>query len=377
MSDHTTDVVKHPEVSQGELLLAVFHALHAHCAILDRSGTIIEVNEAWKRFARANDGDTTRFYVGVNYLDAFKRSAETACDAYALDAYLGVHNVLTGAADEFHMEYPCDAPLERRWFALHALPLAGGVGGLIVSHENITVRKRLEDLERSNASLDAFTYTVSHGLREPLRGIRQHIQFVLESDLVGQPAETVHSLQAIQRLSGHLDALVEGLMRYARVGQATPDVRPVNITDIAHFADEAVRGGKNDPSIEVIIDTTMPVVLCDPVLVGEVFQNLIANAVKYRRPEQCAIRIGWDGNAAHPEFFIADNGIGIREEDQASVFQLFRRLHQHDARGGGAGVGLTIVKRIVEGHGGRIRLSSLPGQGTTISFTLAPQLGAP
>ncbi len=372
MSEHPSTSVGQPAVSRTDLLFAVFNARHAHCAVLDRSGTIIEVNEAWRRFARENHGSRDTFYIGANYLDVCKRVTDETCDTFALDAYCGVHDVLTGDKKEFHLEYPCDGPLEKRWFVMDVLPLADDIGGAIVSHENITVRKQLEELERSNAALDAFTYTASHGLREPLRGIRNHVQFILEGDLTGQSPQTLQSLGAIQRLSRHLDGLVEGLMRFAQVGQAIPDVRPVSIGEIAHFAVEAVCGGTNDPSIEVTIDTTMPVVLCDPILVGEVLQNLIANAVKYRSAGPCRISVGWDGNAAHPEFFVADNGIGIQEEDQSSVFQLFRRLHPHGAHGGGAGVGLTIVKRIVESHGGRIRLSSLPGQRTTFAFTLAP-----
>lgn len=361
-----------PAPHRAAFLDSALNALHAHIAVLDHRGTIVEVNDAWRRFAAANAGDAASFYVGVNYLDVCRTAITVGCDAFALEAYAGIHRVLTGEDREFHLEYPCDSTTEARTFILHVVPLGEPGDGVVISHENITDRLRMEELERSIDALDAFTYTASHGLRQPLRGIRNHVQFALESCTAATEPAVVQSVHAIQRLAAHLDTLIDGLMRFARIGKTAPVIRTARIADLVGFALEALHSATSDPTVEISVHPDLPVVPCDPALVGEVFQNLIANALKYRTGGPCRIIIGWDHDETRPEFFVTDNGIGIRASDQGTIFDLFRRLHPDDRYGGGAGAGLTIVKRIVEAHGGSIRVESDEGAGSTFFFTLSP-----
>lgn len=361
-----------PAPHRAAFLHSVLNALHAHIAVLDHRGTIIEVNDAWRRFATANAGDPGRCSVGVNYFDVCRSAITVGCDAFALDAYAGIHRVLTGEDEEFHLEYPCDSPTESRTFVLHVVPRGEPGEGVVVSHENISDQTKIKELERSVDALDAFTYTASHGLRQPLRGIRNHAEFAIGSCSAATEPVVVQSLQSIQRLAAHLDALIDGLMRFARIGKMAPVIRRARIADLAAFAVESLHDTAHDPTVEISIDPDLPVVLCDPALIGEVFQNLIANALKYRTPGQCRIIVGWNHDAHWPEFFVTDNGIGIRASDQAAIFDLFRRLHPGDRYGGGAGAGLTIVKRIVEQHGGSIRVESDEGAGSTFFFSLSP-----
>jgi signal transduction histidine kinase len=125
-------------------------------------------------------------------------------------------------------------------------------------------------------------------------------------------------------------------------------------------------------SIEIIIQPNLPSLLCDRLWVHTIFQNLIANAIKYNDQPQKRIEIGCNQSVEPAVFYIRDNGIGIEPAHHGAVFQLFSRLHERNAYGGGSGAGLSIVKRAVERHGGHIWLESNLGQGTTFFFTLTP-----
>src|SRR6202041_315544 len=123
----------------------------------------------------------------------------------------------------------------------------------------------------------------------------------------------------------------------------------------------------------VRISVPLPVVQCDRIRIGEIFRNLITNAVKYNDKNEKWIEIGFQSEQASgevTEFYVRDNGIGIREKHRDSVFRIFKRLQARDKFGGGTGVGLTIVKKLVERHGGRIWVESEFGVGTTFYFTL-------
>jgi two-component system, chemotaxis family, sensor kinase Cph1 len=120
--------------------------------------------------------------------------------------------------------------------------------------------------------------------------------------------------------------------------------------------------------VTIRIPQPLPTLWCDRVLLGEVFSNLIANAIKYNNKDHKSIEIGF--READRVFYVRDNGIGIDREHFETIFRIFKRLHGPKRYGGGTGAGLTIVKKIVERHGGRIWVESSPGEGTTFFFTL-------
>ena len=128
--------------------------------------------------------------------------------------------------------------------------------------------------------------------------------------------------------------------------------------------------------VTITIAKELPVVACDEIQVLALFQNLLVNAIKYNNNEEVHIEVGWEREydpALKKErkiFWVKDNGIGIEERHFEAVFNIFRRLHARQSYGGGTGIGLTIVKKIVERHGGRIWIDSQPGVGTTFYFTL-------
>src|SRR5207247_993872 len=147
------------------------------------------------------------------------------------------------------------------------------------------------------------------------------------------------------------------------------------LNDVLAGVLDGLRITLEEKAVQVRVPRPLPVVACDRVRVGEIFHNLILNAIKYNDKPQKWVEVGW-APAARPGgpdvFHVPDNGIGIRERHLEAIFRMFKRLHGRDRYGGGTGVGLTIAKRIVERHGGRIWAESVHGEGTAFFFTLAP-----
>ena len=228
-----------------------------------------------------------------------------------------------------------------------------------------------DELQRSNEELDSFAYIASHDLKEPLRGIHNYSAMLSEDYAEQLDEEGQERLGTLMRLSQRMDTLLESLLYYSRVGRLELKIRPV---DLQALLDEVLEGlalRVRETGAEIRIPQPLPTLPCDGVRAGEVFHNLIGNALKYNDKADPWVEIGWREEPDAPVvFYVRDNGIGIKHRHRETVFRIFKRLHARDAYGGGTGAGLTIVQRIIERHGGRIWLESEPGMGTTFFFTL-------
>ena len=251
--------------------------------------------------------------------------------------------------------------------------------GVLRHTERLTSLVR--ELGRSNAELDAFAHAASHDLKEPLRSISalaklaahdERMQQAGEGEAAGgQPMETIVSL------SRRMDGLLDALLRYAALGRSELSCLTFSpkdlVTQARHVLMERIQGRQ----ARVTLDDSLPSMWGDPVLIGELLVNLIGNGIKYNVQAQPSVHVG---SLAHPDekvvFYVRDNGIGINPSGQQRVFDIFRRLHDKQAFGGGTGAGLTISKRIVERHGGRLWLESQVDVGTTFFFTLSGEQGA-
>jgi signal transduction histidine kinase len=242
----------------------------------------------------------------------------------------------------------------------------------------IAVRKTAEqqreamirELEQKNAELARFTYTVSHELRSPLITI-QGFAGLIQEEVVsgGNPAELGNHVRHIIVAVDTLDALLSDLLKLSRAGRSINTPEPVGFGNIAGEAMAFLARPLAEHGIRVEIDPGLPVVNVDHARIREVLVNLIENAIKYRgsRPDP-VIRIGIDRKGDEPVFLVQDNGIGIESRYLERIFNLFEKL---DPTTEGTGVGLAIVKRIIEAHGGSVWAESEgPGKGTTFRFTL-------
>jgi light-regulated signal transduction histidine kinase (bacteriophytochrome) len=265
----------------------------------------------------------------------------------------------------------------RRWLACeidHASRLRHAILDIVVERAWHLARVNAE-LERSNLELDSFAYAASHDMKEPLRGIYNTVEF-LNLEEAERLSETGRNrLRTILRLTGRMTDLMDSLLQYSRIGRGALHREPTQLEPLARQVASVIQSAQPESRIRVDIAADLPTVACDRILVGTILQNLMSNAAKYNANPEPSITFGCDAGQNPPVFFVRDNGIGIAAADQGKLFELFRRLHGREEYGGGTGAGLTIVRKAVERHGGRIWLDSTPGEGSTFYFTLAAAPG--
>ena len=230
--------------------------------------------------------------------------------------------------------------------------------------------RRNEELHQSNKELDDFAYIASHDLKEPLRGIHNFSNFLLEDYADKLDADGRAKLETLMRLTRRMEDLIDSLLHFSRLGRVDLAMERVDLGAVVAEVVDSLGITLKAEGVEVRIPRPLPKVRADRVRVGEIFSNLIVNAMKYNDKPQKWIEIGATENGRAPVFYVRDNGIGIPGKHHDAVFRIFKRLHGRDQFGGGTGAGLTIVKKIVERHHGRIWLESSPGEGTTFYFTL-------
>ena len=228
-------------------------------------------------------------------------------------------------------------------------------------------------LAQSNTELEAFAYIVSHDLQEPLRGICNFAQILLDgsSEQLGQ--QELIWLNTILRLSGRMSHQINALLQYSRASQQSLEVQLVDLNLLLRSVLEDLSTTIKNTETQIEIPQILPTLACDRIRVASVFSNLITNAIKYNDQTEKQIEIGYFENPTLT-FFVRDNGIGIPEKFHDTIFTIFRRLHGRNDYGGGTGAGLAIARKHIERHGGRLWLESIPGQGTTFYFTLGSGL---
>ncbi len=234
------------------------------------------------------------------------------------------------------------------------------------------LQERNAELLRSNQELDDFAYIASHDLKEPLRGIHNYATFLLEDYAARLDEEGRGKLHTLTYLTQRMDAFIDSLLEFSRVGRLDLAIQETDLDRVLADVVDSLRIGLDERGVEVRIPRPLPTIRCDRVRVGEIFRNLVTNAMKYNDKPEKWVEVGFDDGGGPVVLYVRDNGIGIREKHQDAIFRIFKRLHARDKYGGGTGAGLTIVKKIVERHGGRIWVESTPDVGTTFRFTLAP-----
>ncbi len=236
------------------------------------------------------------------------------------------------------------------------------------NHER-DIHSLLEQLRKSNKELDEFAYIASHDLKEPLRAINNHATLLLEDYGETLEEDGIKRITRTRELCQKMDKLISDLLYFARLGRVDNARRNVNMSSLAQETKELLEDTIEESNAKLSISSDMPTIFCDEVRVGEVFRNLIVNALKYNDSGAPKIKVGYLDESP-PVFYVKDNGIGIDEEMKDEVFRIFKRLNKPTDYGSGSGAGLSFVKRIVESHGGQIWVESEPGNGTTFYFTL-------
>jgi len=236
------------------------------------------------------------------------------------------------------------------------------------------VSKANKDLEESNGELESFATIVAHDLKEPLRGMRNYTSFVLEDCFDNLDEDSQRRLKAAVTLGGELENLLTSLYDYSRMGRVEFSVDSVSLQMVLNSVLNRLAILTETHKVEIFVPRPLPTLICDRIRVGEIFQNLISNAIKYNTNEVKTIEISYrEPTSKKPAVFcVKDNGIGIDPRHHQEIFKIFKRLHARQEYPGGTGTGLAIVKRLVDRHSGEIWVESAVGQGSAFHFTLAP-----
>jgi light-regulated signal transduction histidine kinase (bacteriophytochrome) len=232
------------------------------------------------------------------------------------------------------------------------------------------VTQRTAELETSNKELEAFTYSVSHDLRAPLRHISGFTRILVEEFGGALPAEAHQHLQRIEQGTHRMGRLVDELLNLTRVGRQPLALQVTGLDSVVRDVLAVLQPDIEGRAIEWNI-AQLPFVECDPTLIRQVFQNLISNALKYSRPRSPAvIEIGQTERDGQQVLFVRDNGVGFSMKYADKLFGVFQRLHRAEDFEG-TGVGLANVHRIIQKHGGRVWAEAELDRGATFYFTLA------
>jgi PAS domain S-box-containing protein len=269
---------------------------------------------------------------------------------------------------------------QRIWVRWANRPIVGPDGEIrefLAIGTDITGRKKAEaalqeyaeDLRRSNEDLERYAYVSSHDLQEPLRSIVSFSQ-LLERKYRGRlDSDADEYIKFIVEGGNRMQALILDLLAYSRLNTRAQELRLIDVEAVMAAVERHLDGQIREAGAILTYDP-LPTVEADPLQLELVFENLVSNAIKFRRPDEpLRIHIGARSLDGVWEFSVTDNGIGIEPEYFDRIFVIFQRLHTRDVYPG-TGIGLAIVKRIVDRHGGTVRVESTPGEGTTFFFTL-------
>ena len=344
------------------LLDAVFHASHDAIYSVDAGLRFTSFNFAYERLVALAGRNPPR--IGDYLPDIFTLATERERSRASLQRALeGEHFVETA---EF-----VSLQGDKYWLEINRTPIVsadGTVRGVANYSRDVTVRA--SELALLKGELEAFAYSVSHDLRAPLRAIDGFARLLERDHLPQLPLPAREHFSRIRGAAQRMGELIEGLLNFSKLGR-----QPMKFVDcdvaacVGTVLDDLAPD--LDPAPAEISVAELGRCSADKGLLTQVFANLVGNAIKYSRGRKPArIQVGSELRNGRRTWFVADNGVGFDMAHAGRLFGVFQRLH-HDEEFSGTGVGLALVRRIVERHGGRVWAEAVPGTGATFYFTLA------
>jgi PAS domain S-box-containing protein len=379
----TEDALRASELMKS----AILASLSSGVAVLDREGRIIAVNESWTRFGSERQAGYAGVEVGARYLEVCRQTAPE-CVPQSSEVLAGIEEVLQGARQGFSFEYSSPAPNGDRWFALSVVPLNRPEGGAVVSHTDVTERKRAEaQAERSRQELAHFTRvstigeltaSLAHELRQPLTGILTNAQAAtrfLDSDSpdLGELRNALFDIIADDRRAAEAIERLRDMLRKGELRRTRLDLNDV-IRSVTRLlgSDAVIR----NVVLALELPATPVVVSGDRVQLEQVVLNLLLNAMEAMAEvpdgdRTIVVRSEASVNKA-VQVTVQDAGTGLRRGIQERVFEPF-----FTTKPAGMGMGLSIARSIVEAHGGSIWATNNPARGATFHFSLPEPVGSP
>lgn len=364
LQDRAIEELRHTETHLEHIIDSINDVVWSISPSGDR---VLFVNSAWERV------------FGHSHLEAQNNPGLWQQTIHPDDRSQAIDALTTLLAkDQLNLEYRIVRPDgEVRWIADHATVVRDAQGAPVRIDgigRDITWRKQDEErqailvheLQSANEELKHFAYVVSHDLKAPLRAIGSLAEWIASDYADKFDDEGREHLRLLVGRARRMDALINGILQYSRVGQAYEERMEVDLDALMH---EVIDSLAPPAHIRIEIDTPLPTVHAEHTRMQQVFQNLISNAIKFIDKPQGEVHIGCVTEKKTWKFYVRDNGPGIEQRHFERIFQLFQTLVPRD-RVESTGVGLALVKKIIELHQGSVWLESKVGAGSTFFFTL-------
>jgi light-regulated signal transduction histidine kinase (bacteriophytochrome) len=231
---------------------------------------------------------------------------------------------------------------------------------------NKDLESAIWELRRANKEVQEFAYITAHDLKTPLRGIGTLANWILTDYADKFDEQGKQQVRLLVEKAKQMSALIDDILQYSRLGHGSPEKQQV---DLNKALSQVIASIDPPENIEITIENELPVLMCEKTQIMQVFQNLLSNAVKYMDKSEGQIKVGCVEQDGFWKFSVADNGPGIDEKYHKKIFKIFQTLSPQD-RADSTGIGLSIVKKIVELNAGIVWVESEPGKGSTFFFTV-------
>jgi signal transduction histidine kinase len=337
-----------PSIAESVLLF-----MRQPVLILDASNRLIMANEPARQLIGMSDTITAdHFHISTLFADAnhIIHQSKSRSDVYAA-------TLKRANGGEFFAQY-----------SFFAVGNAQQPEARVFFFEDVTSQKRIEAtvmnyanrIEKKNKELDQFAYVVSHDLKAPLRAINNLSLWLTEDLAETITGENLKNLNTLRSRVTRLESLINGILEYSRVGRTDLPDETVDVLSLVEEIEELLQPPAH---IHIEVVSELPVIQAPKILLFQVFSNLIGNAIKYHDKSDGFVKISSVEHNDHIEFAVEDNGPGIPEEYFDQIFVIFQTLQSKD-KFESTGIGLTLVKRIVEERGGQVRIESTVGKGS-------------
>lgn len=351
-----TQVIEPPDYSGEVFNESVLDSLSAHIAVLDENGIIIAVNKAWRQFAIDNGAHPNSTATGISYLAVCAPVDGRASGDEGLEVHNGIRDLLAGRITEFHLEYPCHSPTERRWFHLRATALSGLRKGVVVSHENITARKLAEEkIKALLAEKEVILKEVHHRIKNNMNNL---VGFLMLQQQALQNSGASKALQDAQGRVRNMMHLYDKLYRSEHFMElsTTEYLSPLVTEIIQTFASGTTLEIKSSiENFAMNTETLFPL--------GIIMNEILTNMMKYAFPdrERGLISVTLTCNSGNCIFTLEDNGIGIPELRGKEELR---------------GFGLQLVDILLEQIKGKLHIERIHGSRFIVEFPLPQSLQA-